>query len=285
MRITSFRTAEGIRYGAVDAAGGIRDLRAADPELPEDLNDALQVLVGYRADLETLPAVDPASITPLPTIPHPRKIICIGVNYLDHAAETGSATPPYPTVFGKFGNALIAAGDPIIAPRTTTQLDYEGELGVVIGRKGKYVAAEDAYGYVAGYLAVNDVSARDFQGHTSQWIMGKSGDTFAPIGPALITADEIADPHDLRLRTVVSGEVLQDASTADMIFKIPDLIAYLSQTMTLLPGDIIATGTPAGIGAARTPQRFLVPGDTVTVTITGLPDLTNTVIADSAAAS
>jgi 2-keto-4-pentenoate hydratase/2-oxohepta-3-ene-1,7-dioic acid hydratase in catechol pathway len=283
LKITSYRSGSEIRYGALDDAGAIHDLRASDPSLPADLNDALGLLVGYHAELSDVPTVDAAGITSLPAVPAPRKIICIGVNYAEHAAETGSSTPPYPTVFGKFGNALIASGQDIVAPSTTSQLDYEGELGVVIGRPGKYIDAATAYDHVAGYIAVNDVSARDFQGHTSQWIMGKSGDTFAPIGPAVVTADEIPDPHALRLRTTVSGEVLQDAQTADMIFRIPDLIAYLSQTMTLLPGDIIATGTPSGVGVARNPQRFLTPGDTVTVSITGLPDLTNTVVADPAA--
>ncbi len=279
MKIASFLRRGSVEYAAVDPEGALRDLRAADSELPNDLNDALAVLRGYRPELSALPVVDPGEVRMLPAVPAPRKIICIGVNYADHAAETGSQTPPYPTVFGKFANALIASGEDIVLPRRSEQVDYEGELGVVIGRAGRDVAASDAMGMVAGYLAVNDVSARDFQAHTSQWLMGKSGDTFAPIGPALVTADEIPDPHALRLRTVVSGEVLQDASTSDLLFKIPELIAYLTQMMTLLPGDLIATGTPAGVGVARTPPRFLRPGDTVRVEITGLPVLTNRVVA------
>ena len=280
MKIASYRVGDEIVYGAVDVDGTVRDLRAADPSLPADLNDALGLLVGYQADLSAVPVLDTSGATLLPAVPAPGKIICIGVNYADHAAETGSSTPPYPTVFGKFSNSLLAAGQDIELPRSSTQMDYEGELGVVIGKGGKYIGEDDALAHVAGYVAVNDVTARDFQGHTSQWIMGKSGDGFAPLGPAIVTADEVADPHALRLKTIVSGEVLQDASTGDMIFKIPQLIAYLSQTMTLQPGDLIATGTPSGVGMARDPRRWLVPGDTVTVSITGLPDLTNPVTAE-----
>jgi 2-keto-4-pentenoate hydratase/2-oxohepta-3-ene-1,7-dioic acid hydratase in catechol pathway len=219
-------------------------------------------------------------VTLLPVIPSPQKIICIGVNYADHAAETGQAPPPYPTVFAKFANTLAASGDPIVLPSASTMPDYEGELAVVIGRSGRQVTEQDALDYVAGYTAFNDVSARDFQGHTSQWTMGKSPDTFGPLGLALVTADDIPDPQKLELRTTVNGEVLQQASTADMVFTVRQLIAYLSQTMTLLPGDVIATGTPSGIGAARTPPRFLRPGDTVVISIDGVTELTNPVVGE-----
>jgi 2-keto-4-pentenoate hydratase/2-oxohepta-3-ene-1,7-dioic acid hydratase in catechol pathway len=202
------------------------------------------------------------------------------VNYADHAAETGQAPPPYPTVFAKFANTLAASGDPIVLPSASTMPDYEGELAVVIGRAGRQITEQDALDYVAGYTAFNDVSARDFQGHTSQWTMGKSPDTFGPLGLALVTADEIPDPQKLELRTTVNGEVLQQASTADMVFSVRQLIAYLSQTMTLLPGDVIATGTPSGIGAARTPPRFLRPGDTVVISIDGVTELTNPVVGE-----
>jgi 2-keto-4-pentenoate hydratase/2-oxohepta-3-ene-1,7-dioic acid hydratase in catechol pathway len=220
-------------------------------------------------------------VTLLPVVPSPQKIICIGVNYADHAAETGQAPPPYPTVFAKFANTLAASGDPIVLPSASAMPDYEGELAVVIGRPGRQIAGQDALDYVAGYTAFNDVSARDFQGHTSQWTMGKSPDTFGPLGLALVTADEIPDPQKLELRTTVNGEVLQQASTADMVFTVRQLIAYLSQTMTLLPGDVIATGTPSGIGAARTPPRFLRPGDTVVISIDGVTELTNPVVGEA----
>ncbi len=219
-------------------------------------------------------------MTLLPVIPNPQKIICIGVNYADHAAETGQAPPPYPTVFAKFANTLAASGDPIVLPSASAMPDYEGELAVVIGRPGRQITEQDALDYVAGYTAFNDVSARDFQGHTSQWTMGKSPDTFGPLGLALVTADEIPDPQRLELRTTVNGEVLQQASTADMVFTVRQLIAYLSQTMTLLPGDVIATGTPSGIGAARTPPRFLRPGDTVVISIDSVTELTNPVVGE-----
>lgn len=196
------------------------------------------------------------------------------------AAETGQAPPPYPTVFAKFANTLAASGDPIVLPSASAMPDYEGELAVVIGRPGRQIAEPDALDHVAGYTAFSDVSARDFQGRTSQWTMGKSPDTFGPLGLALATADEIPDPQKLELRTTVNGEVLQQASTADMMFTVPQLIAYLSQTMTLLPGDVIATGTPSGIGAARTPPRFLQPGDAVVISIDGVTELANPVVGE-----
>jgi acylpyruvate hydrolase len=184
-------------------------------------------------------------------------------------------------VFAKFANTLAASGDPIVLPSASAMPDFEGELAVVIGRPGRQITEHDALDYVAGYTAFNDVSARDFQGHTSQWTMGKSPDTFGPLGLALVTADEIPDPQKLELRTTVNGEVLQQASTADMVFTVRQLIAYLSQTMTLLPGDVIATGTPSGIGAARTPPRFLRPGDTVVISIDGVTELTNPVVGEA----
>jgi 2-keto-4-pentenoate hydratase/2-oxohepta-3-ene-1,7-dioic acid hydratase in catechol pathway len=279
MRIVSFRRDGKISYGLLEG-DEIADLPGLDPQLPPALNDALPTLRGYVPPAGTRKTVSRSDVTLLPVIPSPQKIICIGVNYADHAAETGQAPPPYPTVFAKFANTLAASGDPIVLPSASTMPDYEGELAVVIGRPGRQVTEQDALDYVAGYTAFNDVSARDFQGHTSQWTMGKSPDTFGPLGLALVTADEIPDPQKLELRTTVNGEVLQQASTADMVFTVRQLIAYLSQTMTLLPGDVIATGTPSGIGAARTPPRFLRPGDTVVISIDGVTELTNPVVGE-----
>jgi 2-keto-4-pentenoate hydratase/2-oxohepta-3-ene-1,7-dioic acid hydratase in catechol pathway len=279
MRIVSYRRDGKNSYGLLEG-DEVTDLPGLDPQLPPDLNDALPVLRGYVPPSGTRQTVSLSGVTVLPVIPSPQKIICIGVNYADHAAETGQAPPPYPTVFAKFANTLIASGDPIVLPSASTMPDYEGELAVVIGRPGRHITEQDALDYVAGYTAFNDVTARDFQGHTSQWTMGKSPDTFAPIGLALVTADEIPDPQQLELRTTVSGEVLQQASTKDMVFTVRQLIAYLSQTMTLLPGDVIATGTPAGVGVARTPQRFLRPGDTVVISIDGVAELTNPVVGE-----
>ena len=279
MRIVSFRRDAKISYGLLEG-DEIADLPGQDPQLPPALNDALPTLRGYVPPAAIRKTVSLSGVTLLPVIPNPQKIICIGVNYADHAAETGQAPPPYPTVFAKFANTLAASGDPIVLPSASAMPDYEGELAVVIGRPGRQITEQDALDYVAGYTAFNDVSARDFQGHTSQWTMGKSPDTFGPLGLALVTADEIPDPQRLELRTTVNGEVLQQASTADMVFTVRQLIAYLSQTMTLLPGDVIATGTPSGIGAARTPPRFLRPGDTVVISIDGVTELTNPVVGE-----
>jgi acylpyruvate hydrolase len=279
MRLVSYRHDGAVRYGALDANDRVIDLRAADPSLPPALKDALPSLRD-RATAEGTGTTPLADLELLPVICDPQKIICIGVNYADHAAETGAEPPPYPTVFAKFANALIAHGDPIVLPAASAKPDYEGELAVVIGRAGKHISEDDALAHVAGYTAMNDVSARDFQNHTSQWVIGKTPDTFAPLGPVLVTAAEVPDPQQLTLRTTVSGEVLQEASTADMLFPVRRLIAYLSQVMTLQPGDVIATGTPSGIGAARTPPRFLRRGDTVTVTVDGLTELTNPVVAE-----
>lgn len=280
MRIVSFRRDGKISYGLLEGEE-IADLPEQDPQLPPALNDALPALRGYVPPAATRKTVSLSDVTLLPVVPSPQKIICIGVNYADHAAETGQAPPPYPTVFAKFANTLAASGDPIVLPSASAMPDYEGELAVVIGRPGRHITEQDALDYVAGYTAFNDVSARDFQGHTSQWTMGKSPDTFGPLGLALVTADEIPDPQKLELRTTVNGEVLQQASTADMVFTVRQLIAYLSQTMTLLPGDVIATGTPSGIGAARTPPRFLRPGDTVVISIDGVTELTNPVVGEA----
>lgn len=280
MRIVSFRRDGKISYGLLEGEE-IADLPGHDPQLPPALNDALPTLRGYVPPAATRKTVSLSDVTLLPVMPSPQKIICIGVNYADHAAETGQAPPPYPTVFAKFANTLAASGDPIVLPSASAMPDYEGELAVVIGRPGRQITEQDALDYVAGYTAFNDVSARDFQGHTSQWTMGKSPDTFGPLGLALVTADEIPDPQKLELRTTVNGEVLQQASTADMVFTVRQLIAYLSQTMTLLPGDVIATGTPSGIGAARTPPRFLRPGDTVVISIDGVTELTNPVVGEA----
>ena len=279
MKIVSYRRDGQVSYGQLEG-DQVTDLPSQDPQLPPALNDALPLLSGYSPPAGAGSTFGLSEVTVLPVIPSPEKIICIGVNYADHAAETGQAPPPFPTVFAKFANTLIASGDNIVLPAASTMPDYEGELGVVIGRAGRYISEQDALDHVAGYTAVNDVSARDFQGHTSQWTMGKSPDTFAPMGLALATSDEVPDPQQLELRTTVSGEVLQQASTADMVFTVRQLIAYLSLTMTLLPGDVIATGTPSGVGVARDPQRFLRPGDTVTISIDGVTELTNPVVGE-----
>ena len=211
-------------------------------------------------------------------IPRPGKIVCDGLNYRDHAEEQGVELPEAPLLFAKFTTSLIGPGDPIVIPSLVTKCDYEAELGVVIGRIVRGVSKENALEAVAGYLAANDVSARDLQFGDGQWTRGKSPDTFCPVGP-MTPRDEIPDPHALGIRAIVSGDVLQDSTTANLIFGIDDVIAYASQTTTLEPGDLILTGTPAGVGVFRDPQRLLQPGDEVTIEIDGLTSLTNPVVA------
>lgn len=203
-----------------------------------------------------------------PPIPRPGKIICVGKNYAEHAKETHSEPPKEPMLFSKATTATSGPYDGIHLPRDSSKTDWEVELAVVIGRKAKYIDENEAYHYVAGYMILNDVSERAFQKERSgQFCKGKSHDGFAPMGPYLVTPDEVGDPHTLNLTLMLNGEVMQQGTTADMIFKVPFLIAYISRFMTLMPGDVLATGTPAGVGAGRTPPRFLQPGDCLELTV------------------
>lgn len=224
---------------------------------------------------------DAGAVSLLAPIPRPPKLICIGLNYRDHALESNMEIPPVPTVFNKFPNCVIAPGEPIVLPRVSEKPDYEAELAVVIGPGGRNIPAERWQEHVFGYTILNDVSARDYQMRTSQWLLGKTFDTFAPMGPYLVTADEVADPHALDIQLEIHGEVLQSSNTRHLIFRIPELIAELSRVTTLEPGDVISTGTPAGVGFARKPPRFLRPGDEVAITISGLGTLRNPVTAES----
>ena len=212
-------------------------------------------------------------------IPRPGKIVCVGLNYRDHAEEQGVDLPKAPLFFAKYTTAMIGPGEPIVIPPAVTQCDYEAELGVVIGSTVRGVSRENALEVVAGYICANDVSARDLQFADGQWTRGKSPDTFCPVGPRLVPAAEVADPHALRIRAIVNGEVLQDSTTANLIFGIDEIISYASQTSTLEAGDLILTGTPAGVGVFRDPKRLLQPGDTVTIEIEGLGELTNPIVA------
>jgi 2-keto-4-pentenoate hydratase/2-oxohepta-3-ene-1,7-dioic acid hydratase in catechol pathway len=207
------------------------------------------------------------------------KIICAGMNYRDHAEETGLAVPEQPVLFAKWPNALIGPGEPIVLSALSTQVDYEAELGVVIGRRSRDLSVEDALDAVGGYVCVNDVSARDLQFADGQWTRAKSLDTFCPVGPRLVPAADIPDPQALRIRCLVNGEALQDSSTAQMVFGVAELVSFASRGMTLEPGDLIATGTPAGVGFTRKPPIFLKPGDEVTIEIEGIGELTNPVVA------
>jgi 2-keto-4-pentenoate hydratase/2-oxohepta-3-ene-1,7-dioic acid hydratase in catechol pathway len=211
-------------------------------------------------------------------IERPGKIVCVGLNYSDHAEEQGVDVPEAPLLFAKWPTSLIGPGEAIVIPPVVTKADYEAELGVVIGARVKGVSKENALEAVAGYLCANDVSARDLQFADGQWTRGKSPDTFCPVGP-MTPRDEVADPHALAIRALVNGEVLQDSTTANLIFGIDEVIAYASRTSTLEPGDLILTGTPAGVGVFRDPQRLLQPGDEVTIEIEGLASLTNPVVA------
>jgi acylpyruvate hydrolase len=255
--------------GGADAAG-LQALDAAGRELAGDQGHARDTIVLG------------------PPIPDPEKILCIGLNYRDHVEEAQQedatlGTQADPVVFSKFNTALIGDGADVVLPAVAPDwVDWEGELAVVLGRGGSAIAEADALAHVAGYMVLNDVSARDLQLASPQWLMGKSFDTSGPCGPALVTADEIPDPQALDLRTEVNGEVMQSTSTALMINPVARLIAYVSSLITLAPGDIIATGTPGGVGFARDPKVFLKDGDVVTITISGLGQLTNPVRAAQA---
>jgi 2,4-diketo-3-deoxy-L-fuconate hydrolase len=213
-------------------------------------------------------------------IERPGKIVCVGLNYKDHAEEQGVDLPKAPLFFAKYTTALIGPGDPIVIPSVVQQCDYEAELGVVIGATVKRVSTENALEAVRGYVVANDVSARDLQFADGQWTRGKSPDTFCPVGP-LVPAAEVSDPHALPIRAIVSGETLQESNTSNLIFGIDEIISYASQTSTLEPGDLILTGTPAGVGVFRDPKRLLQPGDTVTIQIDGVGEITNPVVAES----
>jgi len=208
-------------------------------------------------------------------IPRPGKIVCVGLNYRDHAEEQGVELPEAPLLFAKFTTSLIGPGDPIVIPSITHQVDYEAELGVVIGERVQGISRENALQAVRGYLCLNDVSARDLQFSDGQWTRAKSLDTFCPIGPELVPAEDIPDPQSLAIRAIVNGEALQDSSTSKMIFTVAEIIAHVSRAITLEPGDLIATGTPAGVGAFRDPPIWLRPGDEVTIEIEDVGSLTN----------
>ncbi len=240
--------------------------------------DRLEAFVG-KLPLDLRPAylLDEESIVWGPCVTEPSKIICVGLNYRKHAEETNAAIPEYPILFNKFANTLTGHKRDIAVPRVTEKLDYEVELVIVVGRKAKAVAKEEALDYVFGYCCANDLSARDLQIRTPQWLLGKTCDDFSPIGPYLVTSDEVGDPNQLELKTIVNGEVRQHSHTSDMIFHCDELVSYISKHMTLEPGDIILTGTPAGVvlGYPADKQVYLQPGDVVTIEIEKLGTLTN----------
>lgn len=221
--------------------------------------------------------VDRARVKLLAPIARPGKIICIGLNYRDHAAESNMPIPESPIIFSKFASCVIGPDESVLLPTHSSQVDYEAELAVVIGRRAKFVARDKAYDYVLGYANFNDVSARDFQFADKQWVRGKSCDTFAPLGEYIATTDEISEPHNLSIKLRLNNQTMQNSSTDQLIFGIPELIEFLTQSITLEPGDVIATGTPPGVGFARKPPVYLKDGDVMEVEIEGLGTLRNTV--------
>jgi 2,4-didehydro-3-deoxy-L-rhamnonate hydrolase len=222
-----------------------------------------------------------AEVRLLAPVPRPGKIICVGLNYRDHAKETGAAIPSEPILFSKFASSVVGPGADVLVPPESDEVDYEAELAVVIGRRASRVAAADALGHVAGYACANDVSSRSLQFLSGQWLLGKAIDTFLPLGPYLVTADDVPDPQALGIRCLVNGEPRQSSNTGEMVFSVAELIAYASRTITLEPGDVLVTGTPAGVGMAADPPRYLRDGDRVRVEIDGLGELENTVRARS----
>lgn len=215
-----------------------------------------------------------------PPVPHPPKILCIGQNYVDHCREQNVPLPEIPELFCKFSTSIIGCGDAIMLHKATRKVDYEVELAIVIGKGGKNIPKARALEHVFGYTIFHDVSARDLQFKSKQWTRGKSPDTFAPTGPWLVTRDEVSDPHNLTIRTWLNGQLMQDSNTSNLVFGVPALVEFLSQTITLEPGDIIATGTPPGVGCFRKPPVFLKPGDVVKMEIAGLGVLENRVVAE-----
>ena len=242
--------------------------------------DMISICASGRLPEATGPSFDLASVKLLAPIPRPPKFICVGLNYRDHAAESKSEIPSVPTIFSKFSNVVIGPGDPIVLPKASSKPDYEAEFAFVVGRGGRHIPAARALEHVLGYTIVNDVSARDIQRATTQWLMGKTFDTFAPMGPWIVTKDEVADPHALDISLEIGGEVLQKSNTRELVFRVPELIEFISTVVTLEPGDIVATGTPAGVGFARKPPRWLRPGDEVIVKIAQIGELRNPVVAE-----
>jgi 2-keto-4-pentenoate hydratase/2-oxohepta-3-ene-1,7-dioic acid hydratase in catechol pathway len=287
MRWVTVASEEGPRACGVHD-GQYVDVNAADPEMPANVRGLLELGTEWqRRAWAALPGgvvrYNPANATLLAPVPDARKIVCIGLNYRDHAAESGVPVPTEPILFSKYPTTLIGHGAPIVLPTVSQEVDYEAELVVVIGRKGRHIPRQRALEYVGGYAVGHDVSARDWQLNKpgKQWMAGKTFDTFAPVGPELVTPDEVGDPHKLGIRLRLNGQTMQDSSTSQLIFGVDQLIAYLSQVFTLEPGDLIFTGTPPGVGMARKPPVWLKPGDTVEVEIDKLGTLKNTVIAEN----
>lgn len=268
--------------------GGISDLTAAS-----GLHDVGELLATERSvsEADAGEPIDPDTVRIHAPLPRPGKIVCVGLNYHDHCREQGIEPPPYPPLFAKFANAIASPGDPITRPRATEKLDLECELAVVIGRRASRIARDEALAHVFGYTILNDITMRDLQREDHRWLRAKGSDGFAPIGPVVVTVDELPDASALRMRSSVNGERWQDSTTAEMVFDVPTIIAFVSRTITLEAGDLIATGTPAGVGHFQRPPRYLADGDRLRCEIDGIGVLENTVVdelpraADHAAAA
>jgi 2-keto-4-pentenoate hydratase/2-oxohepta-3-ene-1,7-dioic acid hydratase in catechol pathway len=285
MRIATIQSPTGPRLVAQQGAEYLEP-RVADLKLPAGIRELLQAgPAGLRTFAEAVrrPSVqrlERGEVRLLPPVPDPPKIICLGLNYRDHAAESGAPIPKEPVLFSKYATALIGDGDPIVLPPVSQEVDYEAELVVVLGKRGRPRNEQEAREYIAGYTIGHDVSARDWQlkKDQKQWMVGKTFDTFAPTGPVLVTADELPDPHHLAIRLRLNGQTMQDSTTSQMIFTVPQVVAYLAQVMTLEVGDLIFTGTPPGVGFARKPPVFLKGGDVVEVEVEGIGVLRNPVV-------
>lgn len=271
MRLVTVRLGDGTRAARVEG----------DALILLDAPDAAEALAAGVAEDAGRRAATPLSDSDLaPVIPHPRKIICLGMNYAGHIAELGRSAPEVPTIFAKYAVALVGARDDIVLPRVSERMDWEAELAFVIGRRARHVAAADAHAVIAGYTVCNDVSARDWQWQTPQWLQGKTFDRTTPLGPVLVTGDEIDHARDLEISCHVDGDVRQRARTSELVFDPTAIVAYLSTIMTLEPGDVVSTGTPAGVGAGRDPEVWLQPGQVVRTAVEGIGELVNVCVAE-----
>lgn len=282
MRFVTFQRGAAAPEAGVMSGGEVIGLAAAGfPNLLAVVaggNEARARVEAFVAGAPQSSRFDAGAVSLLAPIPRPPKVICVGLNYADHARESKLETPKVPTIFAKFPTSVIGPGANIVLPKASARPDYEAEFAFVVGRGGRYIPAERWREHIFGYVNFNDVSARDYQMATTQWMMGKTFDTFAPMGPWIVTADEIADPHALDIKLTLSGEVMQCSNTRNLIFGIPALVEFLSSVFTLEPGDVVATGTPAGVGFARKPPRYLKPGDETVVEVQGLGELRNPVV-------
>jgi 2-keto-4-pentenoate hydratase/2-oxohepta-3-ene-1,7-dioic acid hydratase in catechol pathway len=283
MKLATFTHDGSTRIGVVEG-DQVVDLAAAAPDLPRDMLGFLEAgreaMLKAHAALGDGPRVALADVRLEAPIARPPKFLAVGLNYADHVAEAGLEVPKHPTIFNKQSTCVTGPTDPVHLPRASQVLDYEGELGFVIGRRCRHVSRDDAPDVIAGYTVVNDVSVRDWQLRVPTWTMGKSFDTHGPIGPWIVTPDELPDPHQLRLRTWVNDDLRQDSNTKELIFDCFGLVEHLSTAFTLEPGDVVATGTPGGVGIAFKPPRLLVAGDRMRIEIEGIGAIENEVIAE-----